>query len=91
MLGISNKIIVFVISNTKLSISNWLSFSVLLPDHITQTKCCHKVLNTLLILIVLMAPLTAGASVPRMLRGQFQGVLRTVQPKGEGHVQDTTH
>lgn len=53
MLGISNKIIGFVISNKKLSISNRLSLTILLPNHVTHTKCCCKGLNTLSILIVL--------------------------------------
>lgn len=47
MLGISNKIIEFAISNTKLNISKWLSFSILLTDHITHTKYCSKGLNTI--------------------------------------------
>lgn len=47
MLGISHKIIGFAISNTKLNISKWLSFSILLADHITHTKCCSKGLNTI--------------------------------------------
>lgn len=59
MLDISNKIIGFVISNAKLNISKWLSFFILLTNHITYTKCCSKGLNTLLILIISMAPLTA--------------------------------
>lgn len=71
MLGIRNKIICFVISNKKLNISSLISFFILFPDHITHTKCCRQGLNTLLIVIDVVAPLTTGVHVPRMLSGQF--------------------